>query len=70
MDQFKFTFRKKSIILNIDPTKPYLHHDGWLAIAGHALDQIKASPIYNDDDKKMIQTLTMYQIYKMLIKRG
>ena len=69
MSKFKFKFNKKSIVLDIDENKPFGHYNiGWFSIGLYAYEAIINSPIFDDNDKKRISTLTIYSIYKHLKK--
>ena len=69
MSKFKFKFNKKTIILDIDETKPFRHYNkGWFSIGCYAYEDIINSPIFDDNDKKRLSTLTIYSVYKHLKK--
>ena len=62
----KFKFNGKSIKIEVDGDKRYLNQNGWMSIGLQAYTAIMSSDVYTDDDKRRINNLKVWTIYKML----
>jgi len=62
----KFKFNGKSIKFEVDREKRYLNQKGWMSVGLQAYTTLMSSDIYTDDDKRRINTLKIWSIYKML----
>jgi hypothetical protein len=66
MRTYRFRFNKKSIVVTVDETAICRGQSGWFSEALQVADAVRASDIFTENDKVRIDTLTVYQIYKML----